>query len=90
MTARIEELEREAAQLRAENERLKTELANHKKAIDNLTDIADGYLKERDQLKAALRECVEALEHCYDVTDFPADGDTPQDRAIAKAKELLK
>jgi hypothetical protein len=87
MTAQIEELEREVKKLKAERD---AEIINLKTAIGDLAHIADGYLKERDRLKAALRECVEALEYCYNVTDFPADGSTPQDRAIAKAKEVLK
>ena len=40
---------------------------------------------EREVLKLAL----EALEICYDVDSYPADGSTVQDKAIAAIKKAL-
>lgn len=46
---------------------------------------------ERAQkLVDALIECKEALERCYDVVNFPADGETIQDEAIETATTALQ
>jgi hypothetical protein len=37
----------------------------------------------------ALKQALRALENCYDVESYPADGDTPQDKAITAIKEDL-
>jgi hypothetical protein len=37
----------------------------------------------------ALKQALVALENCYDVESYPADGDTPQDKAITAIKEAL-
>lgn len=49
----------------------------------------DYYKQQHNKLVEALRYCVEALEGCYDVCDYPCNGKTVQDQAIAKAKQLL-
>lgn len=71
-----------------------TELVNL--GLDQTKLIAQQHLDLRQaesQLSAfrdALKGCVEALEECYNVTDYPADGQTIQDQAITTANELLK
>ena len=40
-------------------------------------------------MAAALVEARSALKWCYNVTDWPADGDTEQDRAIKAIDEAL-
>lgn len=42
-----------------------------------------------EELAEALREAKAALECCYQVTDWPADGSTEQDEAIRKADAAL-
>lgn len=37
----------------------------------------------------ALEKCTDALRRCYDVTDFPANGDSTQDHALADAASAL-
>lgn len=44
---------------------------------------------ENDKLRAALSKAREALEHCYNVTEWPGDGKTFQDEAIALADAAL-
>jgi hypothetical protein len=39
--------------------------------------------------RAKLRKVLDALKRCYDVRDYPADGSTLQDEAIAALKEAL-
>jgi hypothetical protein len=42
-----------------------------------------------DQLVAALREAKQALASCYNVTDWPANGHSSQDAAIATIEAAL-
>jgi hypothetical protein len=42
-----------------------------------------------DQLVAALRKAEEALESCYNITDWPADGTTSQDQALSAVRAAL-
>ena len=43
-----------------------------------------------DELLAVLVNAKESLEHCYDVTDWPCNGSTDQDKAIAMAEASIK
>lgn len=42
-----------------------------------------------DELLAALGIAKSALERCYDVTDWPCNGNTDQDKAIATAAAVI-
>jgi hypothetical protein len=44
---------------------------------------------ERDELLAMLVFCKSALEHCYDVVEWPANGSSQCDLAISKAKRVI-
>lgn len=43
-----------------------------------------------DELLAALVNAKESLERCYDVTEWPCNGSTDQDKAIAIADAAIK
>lgn len=45
--------------------------------------------QQRDELLAALVNAKESLERCYDVTDWPCNGSTDQDKAIAMASAAI-
>lgn len=45
--------------------------------------------EENAKLREALQECVEALDGSYDVTEWPANGQSRCDIASSKAKLLL-
>ena len=67
----------------AEIERLRGEwLSSEAKCSEYRTKIT--------KLRTALDVALEALEKCYDVTDWPANGKSRQDTAIAMLKEALK
>lgn len=42
------------------------------------------------ELRRVLEQCRDALKNCYNVCDFPADGSTPQDEALAAAQRELE
>lgn len=46
-------------------------------------------MEQRDELLAALVNAKESLECCYDVTDWPCNGSTDQDKAIAMASAAI-
>lgn len=45
--------------------------------------------RQRDELLAALVNAKESLECCYDVTDYPCNGSSDQDKAIAIAAAAI-
>lgn len=49
----------------------------------------DRLVEENAKLREALQECVEALDGSYDVTEWPANGQSRCDIASSKAKLLL-
>lgn len=44
---------------------------------------------DKEAMQEVLVECMGALEMSYDVNDYPANGKTVQDAAVAKSSELL-
>ena len=44
---------------------------------------------ERDELLDALLFCKVALDRCYDVVEWPANGESQCDRAISKAQKVI-
>ena len=44
---------------------------------------------ERDELLEMLVFCKSALEHCYDVVEWPANGESQCDLAISKAQKVI-
>lgn len=46
-------------------------------------------VNNHEALVNALAACRDALAGCYNVADWPADGSTSQDRALAMATDLL-
>lgn len=44
---------------------------------------------EREQNRTVMEQALEALERCYDVNDWPANGTSKQDSAITSLKQAL-
>lgn len=74
----------------AENERAQGELHETKQQADNLRNAYVELGRKAQVLADALEECRHALSMCYNVVDWPADGDTQQDRAILAADKALE
>lgn len=51
-------------------------------SVDRLTT-------ENEKLREVVSQCADALAHCYQVTDYPANGKTDQDRALSVARDVL-
>jgi hypothetical protein len=52
-------------------------------------DVAKALVAERADMLATLREAEEALACCYQVTDYPADGHSSQDVALASVRAAI-
>lgn len=46
-------------------------------------------LRQRDELINALKQAISALDDCYEVCDYPANGTTKQDYALTTAKQAI-
>lgn len=57
--------------------------------LNGLEAGATEYATKARKLVEALQECRHALSMCYNVTQWPADGDTQQDRAIVAADNAI-
>jgi hypothetical protein len=58
-------------------------------AADQLQELVVVACNSHEQLVVALRKAEEALARCYDVTDFPGDGTSNQDIALAEVRAAL-
>lgn len=60
-----------------------------KQLVSHAINNHDRLVEENAKLREALQECVEALDGSYDVTEWPANGQSRCDIASSKAKLLL-
>lgn len=52
-------------------------------------DLVDRLTQENQQLREALKDCINSLERSYDATEWPCNGNSAQEVSAAKAKQLL-
>lgn len=60
-----------------------------KESLFRVTQQRDALQAQVDELLAALVNAKESLGCCYDVCDWPCDGSTDQDKAIAMAAAVI-
>lgn len=57
--------------------------------IDKVDSMCLKHATRCDELHETVKVCIDALENCYDVVDWPVHGMTKQDKAIELAKSSI-